>query len=197
MIYYPTSFNRWWFAAGSSATLCPRACHSFRFCTVGIGALRHLEPESDWSKLPAKKWIRSAVKIIGSDTGGVANVVTREFLNHWKVGKSVDLTQVSMWETPHPQRVQLAGSIPIPPPGTGHLGSDGQSLLRPGFTSFPTDPVPSTSGTGHTLPGPAVQVIQTPSTPIRLMESPKSSLNPLPSVSGESNSSPSNQVPGD
>ena len=166
--------------------------------TVGIGALRHLEPKNDWSKLPAKEWIRSAVKITGSDTGGVTNVVTSEFLNRWNVGKSVDLTQVSMWETPHPQRVQPAGSIPIPLPGTGHQGFDGQSPSRPvGFTSFPTNPVPSTSGTGHMFPHPGIQVVETPSTPIMglgLTESPKSSLNPLPSVSGESGSPLSDQI---
>ena len=108
--YHAASFNCWWFAAGSSPVLCTRACHSFCFSTVGIGVLRHLEPNGDWTKRPTKEWVRSAVKTIGSNTKNVTDMVTREFLDHWRVREKVDLTDVAMWEVPHIQRVQTGGS---------------------------------------------------------------------------------------
>ena len=97
--YHPANFNGWWFAVGSSDFRSIRACHSFSFYTVGIGALRHLMPENDWSKHPGRKWIESSGDVMSRTLLGnsTTTLVTREFFKHWNVRKHVDFTKPESW----------------------------------------------------------------------------------------------------
>ena len=97
--YSRENFNNWWFAVGSSASRGIRARHSFSTYTVGIGALRHLNPKSDWSEPPSKERIQAMASTLALKPLG-SNVVTQKFLGHWDVRKQVDLTRPEMWETP-------------------------------------------------------------------------------------------------
>ena len=117
--YHKANFGAWWFAVGSFAFCYIRACHSFSFYTVGIGALRHLKPRNDWSKRPSEKWIQITEKMMtvilassGSSVKGLTNMVTREFLDHWNVRKQVDLTKLEMWKTPPIYPADTVGEQP-------------------------------------------------------------------------------------
>ena len=98
------NFNNWTFAVGLSAVHSIRACRSFGFYTVGIGALRHLNPKNDWFKLPPDAWIQAMTSILAlqlvESRMALTKVVTYWFLEHWNVRKQVDLTKPEMWESP-------------------------------------------------------------------------------------------------
>ena len=99
--YHRGNSNDWWFAVGSSAFRCIRACHLF-FYVVGIGALRHLTPKIYWSKPPSKGQIQAVVSTLALEPVGgnmklLTNVVTRKFLEHWNIRKQVDLTKPETW----------------------------------------------------------------------------------------------------